>query len=47
MFIKVDPEGYRSETALATWVRRGIDFVSRLPAKKPGAKMPRRKAAGR
>lgn len=33
-FVCVDPGGYRTDTALAKWVRRGIDFVSRLPAKK-------------
>lgn len=33
-FVNVDPGGYRTDTALATWVQRGIDFVSTLPAKK-------------
>lgn len=32
-FVCVDPAGYRTDTALATWVRRGIDFVSTLPRK--------------
>jgi TfoX/Sxy family transcriptional regulator of competence genes len=34
-FVCVDPAGYRSDRALATWVQRGIDFVSKLPAKGP------------
>ncbi|SDR62019.1 TfoX N-terminal domain-containing protein [Rhizobiales bacterium GAS191] len=34
-FICVDPEGYRSDAALAGWVKQGIDFVSTLEAKKP------------
>jgi hypothetical protein len=29
-FVCVDPPGYRTEEALRTWVRRGIDFVSTL-----------------
>ena len=41
-FVLVDPGGYRTDTALATWIRRGIDFVSTLPTKKPAAKTPRR-----
>lgn len=32
-FVCVDPGGYRTETELATWVQRGIDFVSTLPVK--------------
>ncbi len=43
-FVLVDPGGYRTETALTTWVQRGIDFVSTLPVKKPAATRPRRKA---
>jgi len=31
-FICVDPDGFRTDAALATWVQRGLDFVSRLPA---------------
>jgi TfoX/Sxy family transcriptional regulator of competence genes len=33
-FVRVDPEGYRADAALAVWVRRGIDCVSMLPAKR-------------
>ena len=34
-FVCVDPGGYRTDKALATWIQRGIDFVSTLPVKKP------------
>ena len=40
-FVCVDPEGYQSDTALATWVQQGIDFVETLPAKKPASKRPK------
>ena len=29
-FVLVDPEGYRTDKALAAWVKRGLDFVSTL-----------------
>jgi hypothetical protein len=32
-FICVEPEGYAADNALASWVQRGLDFVSGLPAK--------------
>ena len=32
-FICVEPAGYAADDALAGWVQRGLDFVSRLPAK--------------
>ena len=31
-YVLVAPDGYVATTALATWVQRGIDFVSTLPA---------------
>jgi TfoX/Sxy family transcriptional regulator of competence genes len=34
-FVRVDPEGYQTEAALATWVQRGMDCVATLPAKTP------------
>ncbi len=43
-FVCVDSRGYRTDTALAKWIHRGIDFVSTLPAKKPAARRPRPKA---
>jgi hypothetical protein len=46
-FVRVMPEGYRTAAALRKWVKRGLDFVATLPAKKhktaaankPGAKV--------
>ena len=32
-FVRVDPAGFASEDALASWVQRGLDFVAGLPAK--------------
>jgi TfoX/Sxy family transcriptional regulator of competence genes len=32
-FICVELEGFAADDALARWVRRGLDFVSGLPAK--------------
>ena len=32
-FICIEPAGYAADDALASWVRRGLDFVSGLPAK--------------
>jgi TfoX/Sxy family transcriptional regulator of competence genes len=32
-FICVEPEGFAADDAFASWVQRGLDFVSRLPAK--------------
>ena len=42
-FVYVDPAGYRTAKALATWVQRGIDFAATLPPAKPAAKRPRTK----
>jgi TfoX N-terminal domain len=30
-FVLVDPAGFRTDADLASWVQRGIDFVSTLP----------------
>ena len=46
-FVYVDPSGYRTDTALAKWVQKGIDFVSTLPAKKSAGRRPRPKAPRR
>jgi len=43
-FVLIDPEGFRTDPALAAWVQRGVDFVATLPAEKPVAKKPRPKA---
>lgn len=32
-FVRVLPEGYRTAAALRKWVKRGLDFVTTLPAK--------------
>ena len=32
-FIRVEPAGFAADDALASWVQRGLDFVSGLPAK--------------
>jgi len=33
-FVLIDPEGFATDAALAAWVRRGLDFVGTLPAKR-------------
>lgn len=33
-FVRVEPEGYRTDAALKKWVRRGLDFAATLPKKK-------------
>jgi hypothetical protein len=30
-FIRVAPEGYRTEASLRKWLERGLDFASTLP----------------
>ena len=45
-FICVNPEGFRSESALATWVQRGVDLASTLATKEPAATRPARKKSG-
>jgi hypothetical protein len=32
-FICIEPDGYATDDALASWVQRGLDFVAGLPAK--------------
>jgi TfoX N-terminal domain len=36
-FVLIDPEGFRTDAALAAWVQRGLDFVAALPAKRTAA----------
>jgi len=43
-FVLVDPDGYRTEAALAKWVKRGVDSVSTVPAKSNGRPMGRRRS---
>lgn len=33
-FVYIDPEGWKSDAALARWVGRGVAFVATLPVKK-------------
>jgi TfoX-like protein len=42
-FVLVDPKGYGTDAALAKWVKRGTDFVSTLPPKRPVARKPAKK----
>jgi len=44
-FVLVDPAGYRTDTELTAWIRRGIDFVSTLPASGRGARTSRSRAS--
>jgi TfoX N-terminal domain len=32
-FVCIEPDGYATDDALASWVQRGLDFVSGVPAK--------------
>jgi TfoX-like protein len=32
-FVRISPEGYRTDAALNKWIRRGVDFVKTLPPK--------------
>jgi len=42
-FVRVMPEGYRTAASLRKWVKRGLDYVSILPAK-PLKRKPTRKS---
>lgn len=39
-FVRVMPEGYRTAAGLRKWVKRGLDYVATLPAKKPTPRKP-------
>ncbi len=49
-FVLIDPEGFRTDAALAAWVQRGVDFAATLPAKHavkaPPLKAPRNRSRG-
>jgi hypothetical protein len=32
-FVRVMPDGYRTDAALKKWIQRGLDFATTLPAK--------------
>jgi TfoX/Sxy family transcriptional regulator of competence genes len=40
-FIRVEPAGFADDGRLSEWVKRGLDFVATLPAKKAKAKSKR------
>ena len=44
-YVRVEPEGYRTEAALKKWLMRGVDFAAALAskAKRPAAKSKRAK----
>ena len=42
-FVRVAPEGYRTEAELKKWVKRGVDFVATMPSAQPARKGTRRK----
>ena len=46
-FVRVGPEGYRTDAGLKKWVKRGVDFVATMPADAPARKKARSKAAKR
>jgi hypothetical protein len=33
-FVLIDPDGFSTDAALAAWMRRGLDFIATLPAKR-------------
>jgi TfoX/Sxy family transcriptional regulator of competence genes len=43
-FVRVAPEGYRTEAGLKKWIKRGLEFVASMPAAR---KKPRSKASKR
>jgi TfoX/Sxy family transcriptional regulator of competence genes len=40
-FVRVSPEGYRTDAALKKWIERGLAGVAARPAKSPRARPPR------
>ena len=46
-FVRVAPDGYRTEAGLKKWIRRGLDFVASMPSSSPARKKPRSKASKR
>ena len=39
-YVRVAPEGYRTEGLLKKWLKRGVDFTTTLPGKAAKAKRP-------
>jgi hypothetical protein len=46
-FVRVAPEGYATEAALKTWIKRGIDFVATMPSGSTVRKAPQPQAPKR
>jgi TfoX/Sxy family transcriptional regulator of competence genes len=46
-FVRVAPEGYRTEAGLKKWIKRGFDFVATMPAAAPARKVTKRKTPKR
>ena len=46
-FVRVAAEGYQTEAALKTWLKRGLDVVAAMPAGSAGRKASRRQAPKR
>jgi hypothetical protein len=46
-FVRVGPEGYRTDAGLKKWVNRGVGFVASMPADAPARKPTRTKTARR
>lgn len=46
-FVRVAPQGYRTDAALEAWIERSLDFVATLPAKSPRARSPSKAPRGR
>ena len=46
-FVRVAPEGYRTEAGLKKWIKRGLDFVATMPEGAPARKAAKRKAPKR
>jgi hypothetical protein len=44
-FVRVGPDGYRTDAGLKKWVKRGVDFVATMPSRAPARKTARSKAA--
>jgi hypothetical protein len=42
-FVRVAPEGYRTEAQLKKWVKRGVEFVATMPSAPSSRKGSRRK----
>ncbi len=40
-FVLIDPMGYQTNTALAAWIQRGLDFISTIPIKTAAARKSR------